>query len=217
MMFFIYHLTIELIDVVAHDAGIYHMYKSKRLYTCLMISCIPGKNCFLFSGFIEPQTCVYLQVGMSIDPKLFISEFPIIIGGLSMLLIGKTVVVACIGRLFGLSPVAAVRAGLLLAPGGEFAFVAFGEAVNQVRLTYNLLATLVIFLQVTVMENFELHYIILEMMWVRTKVLWHESSTAFCTQHHTPDKINADAQKIAAVSTELCNACLHGSICFSWF
>ncbi|MCI40782.1 hypothetical protein A2U01_0062015, partial [Trifolium medium] len=25
-----------------------------------------------------------------------------------------------------------LRAGLLLAPGGEFAFVAFGEAVNQV-------------------------------------------------------------------------------------
>jgi hypothetical protein len=138
MMFFIYRLTIELINVVARDAWIYQTYKSKRLYACLMISCIPGKNCVLFSGYVEPQTRVYLQVGMSIDPKLFISEFPIIIGGLSMLLIGKTVVVACIGRLFGLSPVAAVRAGLLLAPGGEFAFVAFGEAVNQVRLTYNL-------------------------------------------------------------------------------
>ena len=71
---------------------------------------------------------------MSIDPKLLISKFPAIVGGLSLLLIGKTVMVGSIGRLFGLSPMAAVRAGLLLAPGGEFAFVAFGEAVNQVCL-----------------------------------------------------------------------------------
>ncbi|KAK6162399.1 hypothetical protein DH2020_002240 [Rehmannia glutinosa] len=32
---------------------------------------------------------------------------------------------------FGISMVSAIRVGLLLAPGGEFAFVAFGEAVNQ--------------------------------------------------------------------------------------
>ena len=69
---------------------------------------------------------------MSIDPQLFISKFPVIIGALSLLLVGKTFMVASLGRLFGLSTVAAVRAGLLLAPGGEFAFVAFGEAVNQV-------------------------------------------------------------------------------------
>jgi Kef-type K+ transport system membrane component KefB len=36
------------------------------------------------------------------------------------------------GRIFGISLISALRAGLLLAPGGEFAFVAFGEAVNQV-------------------------------------------------------------------------------------
>ena len=30
------------------------------------------------------------------------------------------------------STIAAIRVGLMLAPGGEFAFVAFGEAVNQV-------------------------------------------------------------------------------------
>lgn len=73
-----------------------------------------------------------MQVGMAIDPKLFISKFPIILSALSLLLVGKTALVTLVGRLFGLSTVAAVRAGLLLAPGGEFAFVAFGEAVNQV-------------------------------------------------------------------------------------
>ncbi|KAL7203450.1 hypothetical protein ACSBR2_016684 [Camellia fascicularis] len=35
------------------------------------------------------------------------------------------------GRLFGISITSAIRVGLLLALGGEFAFVAFGEAVNQ--------------------------------------------------------------------------------------
>jgi hypothetical protein len=34
-----------------------------------------------------------------------------------------------VGPLFGLSRVASARAGFYLAPGGEFAFVAFGEAV----------------------------------------------------------------------------------------
>ncbi|PQQ14660.1 K(+) efflux antiporter 2 chloroplastic [Prunus yedoensis var. nudiflora] len=34
-------------------------------------------------------------------------------------------------QIFGVSIISAIRVGLLLAPGGEFAFVAFGEAVNQ--------------------------------------------------------------------------------------
>lgn len=69
---------------------------------------------------------------MSIDPKLLLGNFPAIMGTLSLLIVGKTVLVALVGRLFGISPIAAIRVGLLLAPGGEFAFVAFGEAVNQV-------------------------------------------------------------------------------------
>ncbi|GMP43358.1 hypothetical protein CsSME_00012744 [Camellia sinensis var. sinensis] len=39
--------------------------------------------------------------------------------------------IAVVGRLFGISIISVIRVGLLLAPGGEFAFVAFGEAVNQ--------------------------------------------------------------------------------------
>lgn len=81
----------------------------------------------------EGITCS--QVGMSIDPKLLASNFPVISGTLGLLIVGKTILVALIGRLFGISIVSALRVGLLLAPGGEFAFVAFGEAVNQVCLT----------------------------------------------------------------------------------
>ena len=69
---------------------------------------------------------------MSIDPKLFLSNFPAVSLILGLLIIGKTLLVTFIGRVFGVSTIAAVRVGLLLAPGGEFAFVAFGEAVNQV-------------------------------------------------------------------------------------
>ncbi|MCO5603844.1 hypothetical protein L7F22_057997 [Adiantum nelumboides] len=94
------------------------------LLTTQQLRCLPSET--------MPEHLIFLpQVGMSIDPKLFISKFPIIIGALSLLLFGKTFLVASLGRMFGLSTVAAVRAGLLLAPGGEFAFVAFGEAVNQ--------------------------------------------------------------------------------------
>jgi len=72
-----------------------------------------------------------VQVGMSIDPKLLVAKFPMIMGALALLIVGKTLIVTGLGRCFGLSTVAAVRTGLFLAPGGEFAFVAFGEAVNQ--------------------------------------------------------------------------------------
>ncbi|VVA89634.1 unnamed protein product [Arabis nemorensis] len=69
----------------------------------------------------------FMTVGMSIDPKLLLSKFPVVMGTLGLLLVGKTILVVSMGKLFGIS----IRAGLLLAPGGEFAFVAFGEAVNQ--------------------------------------------------------------------------------------
>ncbi|XP_058764846.1 K(+) efflux antiporter 2, chloroplastic-like [Vicia villosa] len=73
----------------------------------------------------------FMTVGMSIDPKLFVSNFPVVTGTLALLICGKTILVSLMGRIFGISLISALRAGLLLAPGGEFAFVAFGEAVNQ--------------------------------------------------------------------------------------
>uniref|UniRef100_A0A1D1XD12 K(+) efflux antiporter 2, chloroplastic n=1 Tax=Anthurium amnicola TaxID=1678845 RepID=A0A1D1XD12_9ARAE len=73
----------------------------------------------------------FMTVGMSIDPKLLLSNFPVILGMLSLLIAGKAILVALVGKIFGISAIAAIRVGLLLAPGGEFAFVAFGEAVNQ--------------------------------------------------------------------------------------
>ncbi|KAK6918414.1 Regulator of K+ conductance, N-terminal [Dillenia turbinata] len=73
----------------------------------------------------------FMTVGMSIDPKLLLSNFPVISGTLGLLIVGKALLVAFVGKLCGISIISAIRIGLLLAPGGEFAFVAFGEAVNQ--------------------------------------------------------------------------------------
>ena len=73
---------------------------------------------------------------MSIDPKLLLSNFLVIMAMLGLLIGGKTILAALIGKVFGVSIISAIRVGLLLAPGGEFAFVAFGEAVNQVCLGY---------------------------------------------------------------------------------
>ncbi|XVF33367.1 hypothetical protein REPUB_Repub17cG0162500 [Reevesia pubescens] len=80
----------------------------------------------------------FMTVGMSIDPKLLVSNFPVIVGALGLLIGGKTILVAFVGRLFGISIISAIRVGLLLAPGGEFAFVAFGEAVNQGIMSFQL-------------------------------------------------------------------------------
>ncbi|CAN1237004.1 K(+) efflux antiporter 2, chloroplastic [Linum grandiflorum] len=73
----------------------------------------------------------FMTVGMSIDPKLLLSNFPVVMGTLGLLIVWKTLLVTLVGKVFGVSLISAIRAGLLLAPGGEFAFVAFGEAVNQ--------------------------------------------------------------------------------------
>ncbi|CAK9170488.1 unnamed protein product [Ilex paraguariensis] len=73
----------------------------------------------------------FMTVGMSIDPKLLISNFPVMMGTLGLLICGKALLVALVGRIFGISIISAIRVGGLLAPGGEFAFLAFGDAVNQ--------------------------------------------------------------------------------------
>ncbi|KAJ3693003.1 hypothetical protein LUZ60_012098 [Juncus effusus] len=73
----------------------------------------------------------FMTVGMSIDLKVLFSNCPVIVSMILSLIIGKTIVVALLGKLFGISTIASIRAGLMLAPGGEFAFVAFGDAVKQ--------------------------------------------------------------------------------------
>jgi hypothetical protein len=73
----------------------------------------------------------FMTVGMQISVGLFCAQWKTILLSIVVLIAGKLAVMVAAGQAFGLSRVAALRAGLLLASGGEFAFVAFGEAVSK--------------------------------------------------------------------------------------
>ncbi|GFR41614.1 hypothetical protein Agub_g2339 [Astrephomene gubernaculifera] len=73
----------------------------------------------------------FMSVGMEISVQLFIQKWKEVLAAIFVLIAGKTAVMAAVGPLFGLTRLASIRSGLLLAPGGEFAFVAFGEAVSR--------------------------------------------------------------------------------------
>ncbi|KAK9862380.1 hypothetical protein WJX84_007986 [Apatococcus fuscideae] len=71
----------------------------------------------------------FMTVGMEISVGLFFAKWQTVLLGITILIVGKTAVMAAIGGAFGLSKLQSVRAGLLLAAGGEFAFVTFQEAI----------------------------------------------------------------------------------------
>ena len=71
-----------------------------------------------------------MTVGMTIDPSTFMVSYGNILAIMALILVCKLAVVCVVGPLFGLSLIASVRAGLMIGPGGEFAFVTFGEAVR---------------------------------------------------------------------------------------
>ncbi|MDH1010548.1 monovalent cation:proton antiporter-2 (CPA2) family protein [Pseudomonas nicosulfuronedens] len=74
----------------------------------------------------------FISVGMSADLGLLKSE-PLVVLGLTLLLVGiKLPLLFLIGRLAGgLDKVSAIRLGVLLGAGGEFAFVVFKLALAQ--------------------------------------------------------------------------------------
>ncbi|KAG1672722.1 hypothetical protein FOA52_005200 [Chlamydomonas sp. UWO 241] len=73
----------------------------------------------------------FMSVGMETSGALFVEKWKEVLLGVTLLIAGKLAVMSLIGPWFGLSQMTANRAGLLLAPGGEFAFVAFGVAVSH--------------------------------------------------------------------------------------
>jgi len=73
----------------------------------------------------------FMTVGMQISVGLFCAQWKTILVSIVVLIAGKLAVMMAAGQAFGLSRLASLRSGLLLASGGEFAFVAFGEAVAK--------------------------------------------------------------------------------------
>jgi monovalent cation:H+ antiporter-2, CPA2 family len=70
-----------------------------------------------------------VSIGMSVDLGLLVREPLATLAAAVALIIGKATVVVGLGLLFGVKPLTAFRAGLLLGPGGEFAFVVIAAAV----------------------------------------------------------------------------------------
>lgn len=70
----------------------------------------------------------FMVVGFEIDVQLILQQFWPVMGTLMGLLTLKTLILMALCLGFGLSVSNAQHVGLLLAQGGEFAFVAFGMA-----------------------------------------------------------------------------------------
>ncbi|MBF0095082.1 MAG: cation:proton antiporter [Alphaproteobacteria bacterium] len=71
----------------------------------------------------------FMTVGMMVDLRIVVSDGGLVVALLAALLVGKTLVLAGLGVLFGFQGWRALRLGSLLSQGGEFAFVLLGMAM----------------------------------------------------------------------------------------
>ncbi|WP_448582632.1 monovalent cation:proton antiporter-2 (CPA2) family protein [Thermaurantiacus sp.] len=77
----------------------------------------------------------FISVGMGLDFSVLLTDPLRVLKLVAILMATKFVLIAALGRLFGASPAQAWRMGLLLAQGGEFAFVLFKAAVAGLLIT----------------------------------------------------------------------------------
>jgi CPA2 family monovalent cation:H+ antiporter-2 len=73
----------------------------------------------------------FMTIGMSFDFDLLLSSLPYIVMVSIVLIIVKCVIIVLLCRIFRFPLAPAIHTGLLLAQGGEFAFVVFLMAVQQ--------------------------------------------------------------------------------------
>ncbi len=71
----------------------------------------------------------FMAVGMSVELSVLLASPLKILLMLAALIVIKALILFGVARLFGVGPIAARRSALLLAQGGEFAFVLFGAAL----------------------------------------------------------------------------------------
>ena len=72
----------------------------------------------------------FFSVGMHIDLSFIWREPLLVVGGFVTMMIAKSLLLAPLCRLFGVPWAASVETSLLLAPGGEFAFIGIGLATT---------------------------------------------------------------------------------------
>ena len=70
----------------------------------------------------------FFTVGMSIDLSIILDAPVLLAVAVVAIIVAKTAVVVLLGRVFKISQGSSLEAALLLAPGGEFAFVGIGAA-----------------------------------------------------------------------------------------
>ncbi len=72
----------------------------------------------------------FVSVGISLDLSVVIAEPATILGSMLGLMLLNEIVIFALGRLFGLKGIVALETALLLAAGGEFAFVILNSAMG---------------------------------------------------------------------------------------
>jgi CPA2 family monovalent cation:H+ antiporter-2 len=72
----------------------------------------------------------FFTVGMRVDVREIFQEPLLLLACVASLIVAKSIVVTLLARMFGLPWQAAFEAGMLLGPGGEFAFVIIGLATD---------------------------------------------------------------------------------------
>lgn len=73
----------------------------------------------------------FVTAGSALDPQVVIDCFPTLVTGILSFLAIKFSVIYSAGGALGISKADAARVGLLLAGGGEFAFVVFNLAADN--------------------------------------------------------------------------------------
>ncbi len=86
----------------------------------------------------------FMSKGMLINLEVLTQQFPLILGISASLLLAKAAIVIAICLIFRLHLGAALHTGLLLAQGGEFAFVLFGLAADENLLPTNIAQILLV-------------------------------------------------------------------------
>lgn len=73
----------------------------------------------------------FMSVGMTINMELMLNQLPLILLLCVLLIVGKAAIIIGLCKLAGFRLGPSISAGLLLAQGGEFAFILFGLAADQ--------------------------------------------------------------------------------------
>lgn len=90
----------------------------------------------------------FITVGMMLDPQVLIDDWPWVLGIVFGIIVVKTVVISTLAMIAGADAKPAVRAGLILAQGGEFGFallaIAYDRAIIESRINQIVIASIIV-------------------------------------------------------------------------